>query len=144
MTLNALEWPDAARGVLASYDDVTPTRSDDSRRLLDIANIGFPLQVVIAIVTIAVTVYGTTWAAGSKQDAANAAMRTDIAVILQVQKDQSKVEEYKAQLEEANRKLLQQSIDAVKAELGTVRGQVQLANIEIGNVRREMNERGKR
>lgn len=110
--------------------------------MLDASKLSFPLQIVLAIATIALTVYGAAWAANSKQEAANAAMRTDIAVILKGQSDQNKVDEYKAKYEESQRQLLQQSIDAVKSEITSVRGQVQLANIEISNVRREMNEKG--
>jgi hypothetical protein len=114
---------------------VTPAREDQGRRVTDASKLTFPLQLVIVIVAGIVGTTGAFWVATSQ-------LRSDIAVIRQVQIDQSKVDEYKAKLEEANRQLLQQSVDAVKAELNAVRGQVQLANIEIGNVRREMNERG--
>ncbi len=129
-----------------AHDLVTPARREDdgAKKLTDIAGIGFPFQILIAIVSIAVTAYGAVWAANSKQEAANAAMRTDIAVIRQVQTDQSKVDEYKSKLDDAERKLLQQSIETVKTEVGLLRGQINLANLEISSVRREINERGKR
>lgn len=130
-----------ARGVLASYERMTPPRD----RRVDANGLSFPLQLTIMIasmaVTCALTVYGTIWATSSKQDAANASMRTDIAVIRQVQSDQTKVDEYKAKLEEANLRMVQQAMESIKAEVTAVRGIAQLANIEISNVRREMNER---
>jgi len=124
-------WP---RGVLASYEDVTPTRDEQNRRATDASKLTFPLQLVILIVAGIIGTSGAFWVATS-------ALRTDIAVIRQSQTDQIKIDEYKAKLEEANQKLVQQSIDGVKAELAAVRGQVQLAVIDIGNVRREMTDR---
>lgn len=126
--------------------DVTPTRSEETagRRLADATKLSFPLQIVIAIVTVALTVYGSVWAAMSRQDQANAAMRTDIAVMRQVQTDQTKSDDLKRQLDEANRQLIMQSVQNVKDDVLAVKGQVNLAVIDIGNVRREMGDRGRK
>ncbi len=129
---------------ICRYDEVTP-RAEDSgsiavaaRRATDVKNLTFPLQVVLgiigAVVATTLSVTGAFWIVTST-------IRTDIAVIRQGQSDQVKIDEYKAKLEEANRQLFQQSIEQVKADLNAVRGQVQLANIEISNVRRELTER---
>ncbi len=138
--------PSWVRGVLASSGYVTP-REDESgsvpvaaRRATDVKNLTFPLQIVImligAVIATTLSVTGAFWITTST-------IRTDIAVIRQGQSDQVKIEEYKAKFEEANRQLLQQSIEQVKADLNAVRGQVNLANIEISNVRRELSERKK-
>ena len=117
-----------------AHGEVTPSREDTGRRATDASKLTFPLQLVILIVAGIIGTSGAFWVATS-------ALRTDIAVIRQSQTDQIKIDEYKAKLEEANQKLVQQSIDGVKAELAAVRGQVQLAVIDIGNVRREMTDR---
>ena len=143
---NAATFDDSSagsRGVLAKNADVTPSRSDEAagRRITDASKISFPIQIMIAIVTVALTVYGSVWAAMSRQEQANAAMRTDIAVMRQVQADQAKADDLKRQLDEANRQLIMQSVNAVKDDVIAVRGQVNLAVIDIGNVRREMGTR---
>lgn len=120
---------------LWSHEEVTPVREDLGRRAMDASKLTFPLQLVVVIVGGIAATTGAFWLSTST-------MRTDIAVIRQMQADQSKIDEFKSKLDEANRQILQQSVDAVKAELNAVRGQVQLANIEITNVRREMGERG--
>lgn len=117
-----------------AHEQVTAPR-EENRRATDASRLTFPLQLVIVIVGGIIGTTGAFWVATS-------ALRSDIAVIRQVQTDQVKIDEYKAKLEEANRLLLQQSVDGLRSQLSDVKGQVQLANIEIGNVRREMNERG--
>lgn len=111
-------------------------RDDQSRRATDASKLTFPLQLVLVIVGGIIATTGAFWVATSQ-------LRTDMAVVRQSQVDQVKIDEMKTKLEEANRQLLQQSLEQVKSDLNAVRGQVQLANIEIGNVRREMNERKK-
>jgi hypothetical protein len=115
--------------------EVTPARAE-SRRATDASKLTFPLQLVFVIITGIIATTGAFWVATSQ-------LRTDMAVVRQLQLDQVKLDEMKGKLEEANRNLLQQSLDQVKSDVNAVRGQVQLANIEIGNVRREMNERKK-
>lgn len=118
---------------MASYGDVTPSRDDVGRRT-DASRLTFPLQLVLTIVATTISVTGAFWVMSAQ-------LRIDIAVIRQVQADQAKIDEYKTKLEEANRQLIQQGIDGLKSELNAVRGLAQLANIEIGNVRREINDR---
>ncbi len=118
-----------------AHGEVTPSRDEQNRRQTDASKLTFPLQLVILIVAGIIGTSGAFWVATS-------ALRTDIAIIRQSQTDQIKIDEYKAKLDEANQKLVQQSIDVVKTEVAAVRGQVQLAIIDIGNVRREMNDRG--
>jgi hypothetical protein len=127
------EFHDGAEGICA-HDEVTPAR-DESRRATDASRLTFPLQTVLLIVTGILGTTGAFWVATSQ-------LRSDIAVIRQVQMDQVKIDDMKVKVDEANRQLIQQSIAAVESRLNAVIGQVQLANIEIGNVRREMNERG--
>jgi hypothetical protein len=115
--------------------EVTPAR-DEHRRSTDASKLTFPLQLVLVIIGGIVATTGAFWVATSQ-------LRTDMAVVRQLQIDQVKIDEMKSKLEESNRMLLQQSLEQVKADVNAVRGQVQLANIEIGNVRREMNERKK-
>ncbi len=117
------------------YEEVTPVR-DESRRSTDASKLTFPLQLVLVIIGGIVATTGAFWVATSQ-------LRTDMAVVRQLQVDQVKIDEVKGKLEEANRLLLQQSLEQVKSDVNAVRGQVQLANIEITNVRREMNERKK-
>lgn len=115
-------------------DQVSPPR-DESRRSTDASRLSFNLQTVLLIVSGVLATTGGFWVATSQ-------LRSDVAVIRQVQTDQSKIDEMKAKLEEANQKLMQQSIESLRGEVNSVRGLVQLANIDIGNVRREMNDRG--
>lgn len=116
-------------------EEVTPARTDDqARRSTDASKLTFPLQLVIVIIGGIIATTGAFWVATSQ-------LRSDIAVIRQVQTDQSKIDEMKTKLDEANRQLLVQSVEALKADVLSVRGQVQLAVIDIGNVRREMNDR---
>lgn len=129
---------------MASYERMTLHEDEGSgtviaaRRSADVSKLTFPLQMVImlcgAVVATTLSVTGAFWITTST-------IRTDIAVIRQGQADQVKIDEYKAKLEEANRQIFQQSLEQVKADINAVRGQVQLANIEIGNVRRELSER---
>ncbi len=120
-----------------AHEEVTPARDGEGRRAVDASKLTFPLQLVILVVSGIIATVGSFWVATSS-------IRTDIAVIRQGQTDQIKIDEYKAKLEEANQKLVQQAVESLKAEVASVKGQVQLANIEITNVRREMNERVKR
>ncbi len=124
-------------GAICRNEEVTPARDSDGRRAVDASKLTFPLQLVILVVSGIIATVGSFWVATST-------IRTDIAVIRQGQTDQIKIDEYKAKLEEANQKLVQQAVESLKAEVASVKGQVQLANIEITNVRREMNERVKR
>ena len=124
-------WP---RGVLASYDTVTPAH-DQNRRLTDATRLGFPLQLVIAIVSVFLSALGGVWVATSS-------MNSKIDTMQQQMKDNAALEEVKTKLDEANRKLLEQSISTLRSDINAVRGQEQLNGIDIGNLRREMSERG--
>ena len=134
-TIPASQTPGWREGFWA-HAEVTP-RDDQSRRSTDASKLTFPLQLVIVIIGGIVATTGAFWVA-------TAQLRTDMAVVRQLQIDQVKIDEVKGKLEETNRLMLQQSINAVESRLNAVVGQVQLANIEIGNVRREMNDRGAR
>ena len=96
--------------------------------MTDATGLGFPLQLVIVIVTVALTAYGSVWAASSKNDAANAAMRQDIALIRQVQTDQVKVDEYKAKLEEERAAAFARAITELKAR-------AEMTDIKVNNLR---------
>jgi hypothetical protein len=120
-----------------AHGEVTPPRDDQQRRATDASKLTFPLQLVVVIVAGIVGTTGAFWVATSQ-------LRADIAVIRQSQTDQVKIDEMKAKLDEANRQLLVQTIESVKADVSGVRGLVQLANIDIGNVRREMSERSRK
>jgi hypothetical protein len=129
------------------HGKVTPAREEESgshhaaaRRSTDVSKLTFPLQVVLMLIG---TVIATTLSVTGAFWITTSTIRTDIAVIRQGQTDQVKIDEMKTKLEEANRQILQQSISSMESRLNAVIGQVQLANIEIGNVRREMNERKK-
>lgn len=130
----ATQSPDGREGFWA-HGEVSP-RDDQSRRSTDASKLTFPLQLVLVIIGGIIATTGAFWVATSQ-------LRTDMAVVRQSQVDQVKIDEMKTKLEEANRQLLQQSLEQVKTDVNAVRGQVQLANIEIGNVRREMSERKK-
>lgn len=126
---------------MTPHDDEGSGSVIAARRSADVSRLTFPLQMVImlvgAVIATTLSVTGAFWITTST-------IRTDIAVIRQGQTDQVKIDEMKTKLEEANRQILQQSISSMESRLNAVIGQVQLANIEIGNVRREMNERGRK
>ena len=113
---------------------MTPARDDQNRRATDASKLTFPLQLVLVIIGGIIATTGAFWVATSQ-------LRTDMAIVRQAQIDQVKIDEVKTKLEEANRQLLQQSINAVESRLNAVVGQVQLANLEISSVRREMNDK---
>lgn len=120
------ERPAWGRGAFAYDDQVSPAKPVES--LADGTKIGYPLQIVIAVVTIALTVYGSVWAANSRNEAANAAMRMDIALIRQMQADQAKVDEYKAKLEEERSSAITRAIAELKAR-------TEMTDLKVNNLR---------
>ncbi len=111
------------------HEQVSAVRADDlKRRSTDASTLTFPLQLVIGVATIAVTVYGSVWAANSRNEAANAAMRQDIAIIRQMQADQSKVDDYKAKLEEERSGAITRAIAELKAR-------TEMTDLKVNNLR---------
>lgn len=128
----AIQSPGGREG-LWSHDEVSPPR-EDSRRSTDVSRLTFPLQIVIAIVGVFLSAFGGVWVA-------TMGMNSKIDIIQTQIKDNAALEELKVKLDEANRKVLQQSIDGLKDSVNAVRGQEQLNSIEMTNIRREMAER---
>jgi hypothetical protein len=116
------------------HEQVTPIRTGENQgrresdSLADGSKIGYPLQLVIAIVTVALTVYGAVWAANSRNEAANASMRMDIALIRQMQADQVKVDEYKSRLEEERAGAMTRAITELKAR-------IEMTDLKVNNLR---------
>lgn len=119
---------------LWSDDQVTPSRDETNRRATDASKLTFPLQMVIMIVSACLSAFGGVWLATS-------GMSSKVDIIQQQMKDSAALEELKAKLDEANRKLLEQSISTLRSDMNAVKGQEQLNGIDLGNLRREMNER---
>ncbi len=116
-------------GDFGHHEQVSAVRSEDlKRRSTDASTLTFPLQLVIAVATIAVTVYGSVWAANSRNEAANAAMRQDIAIIRQMQTDQTKVDEYKAKLDEERSGAITRAIAELKAR-------TEMTDLKVNNLR---------
>lgn len=121
-------------GGLWSDAEVTPVREGQDRRSTDASKLTFPLQMVIAIVSVFLSACGGVWLATS-------GMNTKIDIIQQQMKDNAALEDIKNKLDEANRKLLEQSINTLRSEMNAVKGQEQLNGIDLGNLRREMSDR---
>lgn len=119
---------------LWSDDEVTPVREGQDRRSTDASKLTFPLQMVIAIVSVFLSACTGVWLATS-------GMNTKIDIIQQQMKDNAALEDIKNKLDEANRKLLEQSINTLRSEMNAVKGQEQLNGIDLGNLRREMSDR---
>lgn len=108
------------------------TLQPQSETLFDATRIGFPLQVVILVLTTAITTaltaYGAVTSANAKQDAANAAIRMDVALIRQMQTDQAKIEEYKTKLDDERYAAITRAVNELKA-----RGE--MTDLKVNNLR---------
>lgn len=118
---------------ICRHDEVTPSRDEPKR--IDALRLSFPLQVVIGLVigvlTIAATVYGSVWAANSRNEAAVGAIRLDIALIRQMQADQVKIDEYKSKLDEERAAAVTRSIADLKAR-------TEMTELKVNNLRETM------
>lgn len=113
---------------------VTPSREDSAKRSVDASRLNFPLQMVIAIISVFLSACGGVWLATS-------GMNSKIDIMQQQMKDSAALEELKGKLDEANRKLLEQSINTLRSDMNAVKGQEQLNGIDLGNLRREVTEK---
>lgn len=90
--------------------------------------------MVIAIVSVFLSAFGGVWLATS-------GMNSKIDIIQQQMKDNAALEDIKTKLDEANRKLLEQSIGTLRSDMNAVKGQEQLNGIDLANLRREVSEK---
>lgn len=88
----------------------------------------FPLQLVITIVGIFFSVVFGIWTATS-------GMNSKIDIIQQQLIDNAKLKETEAKLDEANRRLLEKSIDNIDKGVTAVKAQETLNTIEINNLK---------
>lgn len=135
MTADALAFPpfhetstSDARDV-SHHEQVTPVRDSQSRdRSTDASRLTFPLQLVIIIVGMFVSVFGGVWTATS-------GINSKIDIIQQQLLDNAKLKETEVKLDEANRRLLEKSIDNIDKGVTAVKAQETLNTIEINNLK---------
>lgn len=111
------------------HGEVSPTRDNQSRdRSTDATRLTFPLQLVITIVGIFISVVFGIWTATSS-------MNSKIDIIQQQLLDNAKLKETEIKLDEANRRLLEKSIDNIDKGVTAVKAQETLNTIEINNLK---------
>ena len=119
---------------------ITPSRDDQNRRATDASKLTFPLQMVIAIVSVFLSAFGGAWVALSSRDAKVAMIESKIDTIQQRLVDNVELDKMKAQLDAAERKSIEMQIINVKEAIAATKAQEQLNGIDIGNLRREVSQ----
>ena len=111
------------------HDVVTP-----SRRSTDASRLTFPIQMVIAILSL----LGGVWliTQNIKNDIGSVNSKVDL--IQQRLDDNVKLDEMKAKLDESNRRLQERDLQAMRDAINAMQQQEKLNTIEIGNVRLDM------
>lgn len=121
------EW---SRGVLAKNDSVTPSREI---RATDVQRLSFPLQMVIAAVIGAVTIYGTV-------QGATWGLRSDVRDILTRMQAQAELAAEKSRLQDERFNSLRDTVQDMKRRVELQQYEVQRLNETIA----AMNKRGER
>lgn len=134
MTADALAFPlheistSETRDV-SQHDQVTPSRDSHTReRATDVSTLTFPLQLVITIIAMFISVFVGIWTATS-------GINSKIDIIQQQMIDNAKLKETETKLDEANRRLLEKSIENIDKGVVAVKAQETLNTIEINNLK---------
>lgn len=107
-----------SRGVLASYDTVTPSREI---RSTDVQRLSFPLQIVIGIVTATIIGTGSVWAITS-------GLRSDVRDILTRMQMQDELTKTQRQLQDERLKILSDTVQDLKRRVELMQYEVQNAS----------------
>lgn len=111
------------------HGEVTPVRDTQSRdRATDASKLTFPIQMVITIVGMFLSVFFGVWSATS-------GINSKIDIIQQQMVDNAKLKEVESKLDEANRRLLEKSIENIDKGVVAVKAQETLNTIEINNLK---------
>ncbi len=124
---------DRDRGVLASYENVTPPRGSEDHRRFDATRISLPLQMVIYIVS--ATVAGTlgVWAANSGQNQKIDALASQFSIVVEKLSSQQLIKEQESKLSEERLSNLRESVRKMEARIEMIQIQQATRDKEIND-----------
>lgn len=113
--------------------DVTPSRGDAGRLVLDGTRLAFPLQIVIYIVS--ATIAGTlaVWAASSGQNQKIDSLDAKFSLVMEKLSSQQAVKEQESKLSEERLSNMRESMRKMEARIEMIQIQMQARDKEIND-----------